>query len=408
MIVFGLGEISGQDKSISVVERLVKKGIRGRSVLFTGPKGTGKFTTALLTALHILKTKNQVLHPDLFVYRFDSFTLKTDAFLKISQRNTNPEFFNRLRIFTALTLTSALRNAEDQKISGKKYDDFQEKVYSATRFLTSADEIKRNFKQFSSILINLSELADAKNVFPISAVRSVIRFLSEKPSGSFRVAVLGGIEHASPEAMNALLKTLEEPPYDSVIILTSDNPSKVLPTVLSRCVKVRFSRLSDEDIFHILTNILGVNSDIASEVSFESRGSMFNAFKDIALEISTWRKRLTSHFFNTVIPNVRDGEILFSFIDEVASDTEKTSAFIEGVAEVLRLALYKRQGISENCPQEVEGVVNKMAKKYPPTVLKVIYDKLINIKREAVEGFVNPSLALTDFALQMNKWIGGK
>lgn len=52
-------------------------------------------------------------------------------------------------------------------------------------------------------------------------------------------------QRANPEAANALLKALEEPPADTVLVLTSSEPEALLPTVLSRVVRVRVARLPD-------------------------------------------------------------------------------------------------------------------------------------------------------------------
>jgi len=68
-----------------------------------------------------------------------------------------------------------------------------------------------------------------------------------------RVIIVGDAErmvsqNSSPEAANAFLKLLEEPPANSLIILTSSEPSSLLPTIRSRVVAVRVPRLSDESV----------------------------------------------------------------------------------------------------------------------------------------------------------------
>ena len=55
-------------------------------------------------------------------------------------------------------------------------------------------------------------------------------------------------QEASPEAANALLKFLEEPPASSLIILTTTEPGRVLPTIRSRAVPIRLGRLSDVEV----------------------------------------------------------------------------------------------------------------------------------------------------------------
>ncbi|GMU72325.1 MAG: DNA polymerase III subunit delta' [Burkholderiales bacterium] len=62
-----------------------------------------------------------------------------------------------------------------------------------------------------------------------------------------RVAVVAPAERMTAEASNALLKTLEEPPAGALLVLTSDQPGRLLPTVASRCLRVAAPRPSVED-----------------------------------------------------------------------------------------------------------------------------------------------------------------
>ncbi len=79
----------------------------------------------------------------------------------------------------------------------------------------------------------------------VEAIRSIEEFLSLKPLESPVKAVLvDGAEGMNISAANAFLKTLEEPPADSVIILVTPNPESLPDTILSRCFHVKFSPLS--------------------------------------------------------------------------------------------------------------------------------------------------------------------
>lgn len=77
--------------------------------------------------------------------------------------------------------------------------------------------------------------------------------LSMAPQASERrVAVINDAARMNTESANALLKTLEEPPADSLILLVCDNPDTLLPTIRSRCQIVRFFPLNEEDVRLIL------------------------------------------------------------------------------------------------------------------------------------------------------------
>jgi DNA polymerase-3 subunit delta' len=73
-------------------------------------------------------------------------------------------------------------------------------------------------------------------VIKIDQVRAVADFISLSTHRSgYRVLVLRPAESMQPAAANAILKTLEEPPPSTIIVLVSDRPAKLLPTIRSRC-----------------------------------------------------------------------------------------------------------------------------------------------------------------------------
>ncbi len=90
--------------------------------------------------------------------------------------------------------------------------------------------------------------------YPIAAIRLLHRIVAVSPfSARCKVIVLGDaerlvVQEASPEAANALLKVLEEPPADTTIILTAERPDRLLPTVRSRLVPLGIRRVSDEAV----------------------------------------------------------------------------------------------------------------------------------------------------------------
>ena len=66
--------------------------------------------------------------------------------------------------------------------------------------------------------------------------------------GRYKVYIIDEVHMMTPGAFNALLKTLEEPPEHVIFILATTEPHKILPTILSRCQRYDFSKVSDNDI----------------------------------------------------------------------------------------------------------------------------------------------------------------
>lgn len=110
---------------------------------------------------------------------------------------------------------------------------------------------------------------------PVAAVRLLLKRLALTPAmGKRKVFVVGDAERLIPQlgtevAANALLKALEEPPADSVIILTAADPNALLPTILSRVVLVRVARIADSDVTAFAQQTLGIanKAELAQRVT---------------------------------------------------------------------------------------------------------------------------------------------
>ena len=80
-----------------------------------------------------------------------------------------------------------------------------------------------------------------KNNISIDRVREMIEYFQNRPLESeYKIAIVNGVEYLRKEAANALLKTLEEPPYYGIIILITKSKDRVLKTISSRCQIVNY------------------------------------------------------------------------------------------------------------------------------------------------------------------------
>jgi len=108
---------------------------------------------------------------------------------------------------------------------------------------------------------------------PVASVRLLLKRLALTPAmGKRKVFIVGDAERLIPQlgtevAANALLKALEEPPADSVIIITAADPNALLPTVLSRVVLVRVARIADSDVTAFVQHV----GKISTKVELEQR-----------------------------------------------------------------------------------------------------------------------------------------
>lgn len=80
-------------------------------------------------------------------------------------------------------------------------------------------------------------------VITVEQVRDLVREIQLKPTEApYKIAVVSSAERMNVQGANAFLKTLEEPPRNSVLILISTEPARILETILSRCLQVNFAR----------------------------------------------------------------------------------------------------------------------------------------------------------------------
>jgi DNA polymerase-3 subunit delta' len=77
-----------------------------------------------------------------------------------------------------------------------------------------------------------------------SPPRVLIEFINLKPTeGEYKVAIISGADRMNDQAANAFLKTLEEPPAKSIIVLLTTEPQRMLETIVSRCLRLNFPGL---------------------------------------------------------------------------------------------------------------------------------------------------------------------
>src|SRR4029079_12580303 len=92
----------------------------------------------------------------------------------------------------------------------------------------------------------------------IEQLRDVIDRSQYRPfEGKRRVVIIDEADAAGDDAQSALLKTLEEPPSASIFILISSVPDALLPTVLSRCPRLRFGPLTPAEVARVLVKERG-------------------------------------------------------------------------------------------------------------------------------------------------------
>jgi len=125
---------------------------------------------------------------------------------------------------------------------------------------------------------DLFEMEPEGNFIRITQVLELQHALGLKPLEAGRaVAIIDDADAMNEEAANTLLKTLEEPPGDSVIILATSLPERLPPTVVSRCCQVRFRPLRPAEVKAFLMERRGVGEEEAERLTALSGGILSRA-----------------------------------------------------------------------------------------------------------------------------------
>ena len=175
--------------------------------------------------------------------------------------------------------------------------------------------------------------------FPIDLVRDeVIRSLSLKPAtGRYKVVIVDDVETLSAAAANCLLKTLEEPPDRSLLILIATSPELLLPTILSRCQQVVFRPLDAATIERILLeNELVEDPAEARRCARLAEGTVGGAIQLASPQVQRLRDRLLS----AILAKRLDAANLLAVVDDVMQAAGAAApARREAAAALLRTAL---------------------------------------------------------------------
>ena len=227
---------------------------------------------------------------------------------------------------------------------------------------------------------------DVKMVAPdgpsikIGEIRELQNFIAMSSfEGRFKVGIIQDAEKLREEAANSLLKTLEEPPEDSVIILTAQNQYAVLPTIISRVQMIRFGHLEPREIARYLVDHKSLSADQADRLAQYCGGSLGKALE---LYESEETKVLVEAATRVVeeLTKLKPHEMI-EVANTVGSERRQAVRFLELLSDILR----------EKSLKQEFGLL--FGKQYSITQITAVLDHIEELKLY-LNGYGNPQLAI--------------
>jgi DNA polymerase-3 subunit delta' len=124
------------------------------------------------------------------------------------------------------------------------------------------------------VLERLGEDGKARKVIPVDEARRLPEFFAKSPAiAPYRVAIVDAVDDMNANAANALLKTLEEPPPRGVLLLVSHAPGGLLPTIRSRCRRLRFAPWDEADVAGFVRRHADANEEDALRLASMAEGA---------------------------------------------------------------------------------------------------------------------------------------
>jgi len=303
--------IIGQERVKDLLKRTMQSGQIAHAYLFYGPEGIGKDALAIEFAKTLNCTKGgiEACGTCSNCQRMDSFQ--------------HPN----IKLVFALPVGKSEKKGDDpiNVLTEAQVAEVQEQIQTKAKDLYKRIEIsKANF-------IKINSIRDIKREAAMSRIED-----------GKKVFIIFNADMMNAEASNSLLKTLEEPLPDTILLLTTSAKDQLLPTIVSRCQLIKCDLLSNADIETALVTRDSVDKNIAQLVVQLANGSYSNA-RRLSLQNMTEERKEVVEFLRLVLGKRKTA--LIDAIDELASSNDRPGIerWLKLLQSWLRDALFIQQ-----------------------------------------------------------------
>jgi len=214
--------------------------------------------------------------------------------------------------------------------------------------------------------------------------------------GTRKVAIVVAAEEMNPQAQNAVLKTLEEPPADTVLILLTSAADHLLPTVRSRCSKVGFVPLPAALIAEEVQRKRNLDPETSSLLAVLSGGSLSRALSFDAKRLAD-RKELIELFEKacTSVP------ALLKFAETFGANRAQAEAALEVLDLWIRDLLVRQEG-GDLLNRDLDQIAASASPKYSPARLHLMHQALRRAREWITERNGAPRFQLERMLIEMS------
>ncbi|MCP3952065.1 MAG: DNA polymerase III subunit delta' [Desulfobacterales bacterium] len=245
---------------------------------------------------------------------------------------------------------------------------------------------------------DLLHLKPSGDIIKVKQIRELLDTLALKPfEASTRVVILQEANSLNPSAGNALLKALEEPPGDTIFILTTGELSGLMPTIISRCQHVRFRPVDRALITRALIDDLGISPSEAALAAHLSGGSLKRAQRILDSDWMHYRQWLLKE---TVALTVTSPGTILALAAVLASRKERIVDAISILKSWFRDLLVCKHAPERLINQDMQDLVQTAARKETSeSLLKKL--KAIDTVSRRFAGNANVRLCLESLLLKL-------
>jgi len=235
-----------------------------------------------------------------------------------------------------------------------------------------------------------------KGTIKISQIRDLCHILSMKPyEAKQRVVIISDAQTMNPEAGNALLKLLEEPPDGTLLILTAPHTQNLLPTIISRCQHIRFKPISQKTLIPLLIDEYGIHTEEAEILGALANGSLTKARSLVETGWIPQRNWILGvlGYEKTNSTGLEDADLSLAFSERIARQKDKIpdvlDIFMSWFRDLMIYPLAPEKIINKDLVDHIQNISRRMD---ACSVLSKF--EAVQKARTMIDGNANPRLTL--------------